>query len=420
MLAWSQKPVTSKVKNIRSKYRHAVDTGRRRCQGRVVLIFYELCEEIWGGSPATRSIDAGIETGDLEESSTSTVELPSDSPNSTESRDCLPSAVVKQRRDLLQAKLNSHIGDRLKRKVPTDPAEEDLKIKMRMLELEDSSRRNSENISSGHFQGHPPVAENNREALRVTQQEIQENRRKHQGKNTELDCAKERKNAVEKQLFELEERHYEDMIHYQDTVRQLENELTNAKLDMSGHVREYQDLLNVKMALDVEIHSYRKLLEGEESHLSTISDTYSCMPYIYRQSPVYNLPCLAGQGGPKRRSEPQYKFVEEIITETKREVEMSEFEETASKETVRVEREDKFLNTESEKGHGLRSKLCTSKDICQDITSERTGFIHRAVGVKEGTDNRLKKQKAQSKIDENGFTVGVKNSKDAENTNARG
>ncbi|KAK7177198.1 hypothetical protein R3I93_001242 [Phoxinus phoxinus] len=187
----SKAQVTPKLKNIRSKYRHAVDTGRRSGQGRVVLIFYELCEEIWGGSPATRSIDAGIETGDLEETSTSTVE-PSDSPHSTESIDCLPSAVVKQRRDLLQAKLNSHRGDRLKRKVPTDQAEEDLKIKRRMLELmEDSSRRNSDNMlqintnianitttiqegfsfmrellfqrqvtplhsSSGQFQGHPP------------------------------------------------------------------------------------------------------------------------------------------------------------------------------------------------------------------------------------------------------------------------
>lgn len=102
----SKAQVTAKLKNIRRKYRHAVDTGRRSGQGRVVLIFYELCEEIWGGSPATRSIDTGIETGDLEESSTSTstVELPSDSPNSTESLDCLPSAVVKQRRDLFQVK----------------------------------------------------------------------------------------------------------------------------------------------------------------------------------------------------------------------------------------------------------------------------------------------------------------------------
>lgn len=57
------------------------------------------------------------------------------------------------------------------------------------------------------------------------------------------------------------------------------------------------------------------------------------LPYIYHQSPVYPLPCLSRPGGPHRRAEPQYKFVEEIITETTREIEMSEFEETGSEET---------------------------------------------------------------------------------------
>ncbi|XP_031679615.1 neurofilament medium polypeptide-like [Oncorhynchus kisutch] len=59
------------------------------------------------------------------------------------------------------------------------------------------------------------AAESNRESLKATQQEIQENRRHLQGKTFELDCGKGMREALEKQLQELEERHYAEMIHYQ-------------------------------------------------------------------------------------------------------------------------------------------------------------------------------------------------------------
>ena len=72
--------ITTKLKAIRQKYRQAVDSGRHSGHGRVVLLYYEICEKVLGGSPATKQLELGIESNDL---SISLEKLPTTAATST-------------------------------------------------------------------------------------------------------------------------------------------------------------------------------------------------------------------------------------------------------------------------------------------------------------------------------------------------
>lgn len=145
--------------------------------------------------------------------------------------------------------------------------------------------------------------------------------------------------------------------------------------------------------------------------MSTTPDSHISLPHIYHQSPVYTLPCFNRPGGPQRRLEPQYKFVEEIITETTREIEMSEFEETGSEETEAGKDEQECTKSErrgseedgdhkdSQEEEGDQMSDSHQNQVASDEKSEDEGDEKDGERAGEG-ENGEKAQKGKEETEE--------------------
>ncbi|XP_058230485.1 keratin, type 1, gene c5 isoform X2 [Hemibagrus wyckioides] len=104
----------------------------------------------------------------------------------------------------------------------------------------------------------------NNEALRYAQNELSERRRFLQGLEVELDSLRKQVSVLEGNLGETTHKYTTEMEHIQGTLTQLEEELSQLRLDMQRIKTEYDQLLRVKQNLELEIATYRRLLEGEE------------------------------------------------------------------------------------------------------------------------------------------------------------
>uniref|UniRef100_A0A8C6MAK0 Keratin, type II cytoskeletal 8-like n=1 Tax=Nothobranchius furzeri TaxID=105023 RepID=A0A8C6MAK0_NOTFU len=105
--------------------------------------------------------------------------------------------------------------------------------------------------------------------LRSTKSEISELNRMIARLQNEIEAVKAQRANLEAQIAEAEERGELAVKDAKLRIKDLEDALQKAKTDMARQVREYQDLMNIKLALDIEIATYRKLLEGEEHRLAT-------------------------------------------------------------------------------------------------------------------------------------------------------
>lgn len=69
---------------------------------------------------------------------------------------------------------------------------------------------------------------------------------------------------LEGNLGETGHKYTVEMDRIQTNLMQLEDELSQLRLDMQRNKTDYEQLLRIKQNLEMEIATYRRLLEGEE------------------------------------------------------------------------------------------------------------------------------------------------------------
>ncbi|XP_061272069.1 keratin, type II cuticular Hb1 isoform X3 [Bos javanicus] len=140
-------------------------------------------------------------------------------------------------------------------------------IKAHYDEIASRSRAEAESWYRSKYEEIKATVIRHGETLRRTKEEINELNRLIQRLTAEIENAKSQNSKLEAAVTQAEQQGEAALNDARGKLAGLEKTLQKAKQDMACLLKEYQEVMSAKLGLDIEIATYRRLLEGEEQRL---------------------------------------------------------------------------------------------------------------------------------------------------------